>query len=123
MDDLSFQTGAAGGADAIDAQRGRERDSLLLSAQLKVASLATPVTVRIRNLSAGGLMAEFAGQGDVGSKVDVEIRGIGWVSGRIAWRAEGRIGIALDREIDPLLARKPVAVSLRAVEPTRRAVI
>jgi hypothetical protein len=40
--------------------------------------------------------------------VEVEVRGVGWVSGRIAWATDGRVGIAFDTPIDPLLARKPV---------------
>jgi hypothetical protein len=40
--------------------------------------------------------------------VEVDVRGVGWVRGRIAWQTEGRAGIAFDREIDPQRARKPV---------------
>ncbi|MEI9850698.1 MAG: hypothetical protein WDN24_07385 [Sphingomonas sp.] len=43
-----------------------------------------------------------------GAPVEVEVRGVGWISGRIAWVAEGRVGVAFDHEIDPMLARKPV---------------
>ena len=64
--------------------------------------------VRVRNLSAGGLMAEYAGPLDDGAPIEIDVRGIGWVSGRIAWRAAGRVGVAFDRHIDPMLARKPV---------------
>jgi hypothetical protein len=51
------------------------------------------------------------------------VRGIGWLDGHIAWTAEGRIGIAFEREIDPMAARKPVATrSTSIVKPARRAV-
>lgn len=43
-----------------------------------------------------------------GDPIAVDLRGIGVVRGRIAWRANGRIGIAFDEAIDPQLARKPV---------------
>jgi hypothetical protein len=33
---------------------------------------------------------------------------VGWVKGRIAWATDGRVGVAFDIEIDPMLARKPV---------------
>lgn len=89
-------------------QRSASRDSLLLSAQLRVGD-DPEVTVRVRNLSAGGLMAEYAAHVIDGTPIEVEVRGVGWISGRIAWSAEGRIGIAFDRQIDPLAARKPVA--------------
>ncbi|PJI87048.1 PilZ domain-containing protein [Sphingomonas koreensis] len=88
-------------------QRSAARDSLLLSAQLRIAG-EPEATVRVRNLSAGGLMAEYAQPVDIGSTVQVDVRGVGWVGGRVAWTAEGRIGIAFDREIYPMAARKPV---------------
>jgi len=94
-------------SDDPSRQRSAARDSLLLSAQLRVEGEAE-ATVRVRNLSAGGLMAEYAQPVDIGTPVEVDVRGVGWVGGRIAWTAEGRVGIAFDREIDPMAARKPV---------------
>ena len=44
----------------------------------------------------------------IDTPVELEIRGIGHVNGRVAWQAEGRTGIAFDADIDPLKARKPV---------------
>lgn len=88
--------------------RPRGRDSLFLLAQLRVAGAAAPIPVRVRNLSAGGLMAELPGPIDADARIEVEVRGIGWVPGRIAWCTEGRAGIAFDRDIDPQAARKPV---------------
>jgi hypothetical protein len=118
MDQFSHDPGAFGSFDEPSAQRGGSRDSLLLSAQLRLAS-AAPVTVRVRNLSPGGLMAEFSGRVTLEQPVDIEVRGIGWIEGRIAWVAEGRVGIAFDTPIDPLLARKPVVVPSRAPAPKR----
>lgn len=95
-------------AEATDeSQRNEARDSLFLMAELR--GPGQPVLpVRVRNLSAGGLMAEYTGLLDSGSVVELDVRGVGWVPGRIAWRAAGRIGVAFDRPIDPLSARKPV---------------
>ncbi len=109
--------------DDIASQRGGSRDSLLLAAQLRVDG-AAEVAVRVRNLSSGGLMAEYSQPIASGTPVQVEVRGVGWIDGRIAWTAEGRIGIAFEREIDPLAARKPVAPgrSNPAVKPMRRAI-
>ena len=87
--------------------RTSQRDSLLLAAQFRVGE-TDPVTVRVRNLSAGGLMAEYGSALDTGTPVEVEVRGVGWVAGKIAWSAEGRVGVAFERDIDPMLARKPV---------------
>ena len=69
--------------------------------------------VRIRNLSAGGMMAELGRAVPVGTAGTLEVRGIGEVRGRVAWCAEGRVGIALDAPIDPKRARKPVGTGKR----------
>ena len=85
-----------------------DRDSLFLLAQLRVDGDKTEYRVKVRNLSAGGMMAE----GDVlvtrGSRVYVELRNIGWIEGSVAWRQENRFGIAFVDEIDPKKAREPV---------------
>lgn len=94
--------------DHFATQRSNSRDSLLLTAQFKVEGIAEITQVRVRNLSSGGLMAEYAAPVMQGTPVAIEVRGVGWVSGRIAWAAEGRVGVAFDVEIDPMLARKPV---------------
>ena len=94
-------------ADDFTGQRSGARDSLMLSANFRVADRGEE-QVRVRNLSPGGMMAEYPAPIDRNTIVHVEVRGVGWVSGKIAWTAEGRVGIAFDSEIDPMLARKPV---------------
>ena len=85
------------------------RDSLFLLAQLRVDGQDVAHRVKVRNLSAGGMMAE----GDVkvmrGSLVWVELRNMGWVEGSVAWKQDNRFGIAFLTEIDPKLARAPLA--------------
>lgn len=93
----------------LDEARARNRDSLFLTARMKLIACGETYEVRVRNLSEGGLMAEIARPLDVDMRVEVEIRGIGRVPGRVAWYAESRAGVALDRPIDPKQARKPVA--------------
>lgn len=93
---------------AADIQRGNGRDSLLLKATLRFDSTGNEGEVRIRNLSAGGLMAEAPLRVTRGEKVEVNLRTIGWIQGSVAWVTEGRIGIAFDHPIDPMAARKPV---------------
>lgn len=107
MDQVPTDPLKANAGDDPSSQRTAARDSLLLSAQLRVEG-DPETTVRVRNLSAGGLMAEYPQPLDIGTVVEVDVRGVGWVPGRIAWSAEGRVGIAFDREIDPMAARKPV---------------
>ncbi|MDR6850771.1 hypothetical protein J2Y54_000264 [Sphingomonas sp. BE123] len=87
-------------------QRNAARDSLFLAAMLRIEG--REVQVRVRNLSAGGLMAEYPDPVDQGTEVEIDVRGVGWIRGKIAWAAEKRVGIAFDRPIDPLMARKPV---------------
>jgi len=119
MDQFSHDREAFGASDDQTVQRGKSRDSLLLSASLKLSGMVAPVTVRVRNLSSGGLMADHAARANVGDAAEIDLRGIGTVAGKVAWIAEGRLGIAFDREIDPLLARKPVAAPKRAPAPRR----
>jgi len=107
MDQFSFDPLTALSADDFSSQRTGARDSLMLTAQFRVAG--RPVEqVRVRNLSQGGLMAEYPQPVDRDTTVEVEVRGVGWVRGRIAWATDGRVGVAFDAPIDPMLARKPV---------------
>jgi hypothetical protein len=99
---------AVDGADAREPVSERGRDSLFLTASLWLGNDDTPREVRIRNLSAGGMMAELSVVVPAGMTVRLDVRGIGDVSGRVAWCTAGRIGIALDQQIDPKRARKPV---------------
>jgi hypothetical protein len=87
------------------------RDSLFLLAQVRVGEQKNPVRVKVRNLSAGGMMAE--GDVDVmrGACVEIELRNLGWVKGSVAWVQGNRFGIAFVDEIDPKLARAPVVGS------------
>jgi hypothetical protein len=89
-------------------QRARGRDSLFLTARLTLPGLREPREVRVRNLSEGGLMVEWERPLADGTAVTLILRGIGEVTGKVAWCAEGRIGVAFDEPIDPMLARKPV---------------
>jgi PilZ domain len=93
------------------AKRGNNRDSLLLKAVLRFNSISDDREVRIRNLSAGGLMAEAPLRVARGEPVEIHLRSIGWISGHVAWVTEGRIGIAFDHPINPKDARKPVGNS------------
>jgi len=88
--------------------RNDSRDSLFLMADFRASGISGVHQVRVRNLSAGGLMAEFPKELDQGLPVEFDVRGIGWVPGKVAWCTAGRIGVAFDHQIDPMLARKPV---------------
>jgi len=84
------------------------RDSLFLLAQLRVEGDSAEHRVKIRNLSAGGAMAEGEVKVARGARVSVELRNIGWIEGSVAWKQDNRFGIAFTEEIDPKLVRSPV---------------
>ena len=88
--------------------RGRQRDSLFLLARMQLGGGSVVHDVRVRNLSEGGVMAEFDSAVAVDTAVRLEMRGVGPVDGRIVWCEQRRLGIAFDKRIDPMLARKPV---------------
>jgi hypothetical protein len=91
--------------------RSEPRDSMFLMAVMRRAAGGPDVTVKVRNLSGGGLMAESPTGFMRGDAIEVELRGIGTVTGKIAWTAGGRLGVAFDAPVDPRLARKPIGAA------------
>lgn len=88
--------------------RGADRDSLFMQASLTLPGRPDSVTVRVRNLSPGGMLAEAMVQVAQGGPVEVDLRNVGRVSGRIVWAGEGKFGIAFDRPVDPQAVRRQV---------------
>ena len=85
----------------LDVKRGQNRDSLFVKAVLRFPVSGDEREVRVRNISSGGLMAEAPLRTPRGDPIEVQLRNIGWVSGKVAWVAESRFGIAFDYPIDP----------------------
>ncbi|QNP42815.1 PilZ domain-containing protein [Sphingomonas daechungensis] len=89
-------------------RRNEER----VAPMLRVAKLDGPSgeqLIRVRNVSAGGLMAEAGQPVSVGDEVSVELSSQK-IPGSIVWIREGTIGVKFDQNIDlgELLAgRKP----------------
>lgn len=83
------------------------RDSLFLMADIRVEGEAGDHRVKVRNLSARGMMAEGGVRVRSGVPVAVNLRNIGWVEGKVAWIQDNRFGIAFANAIDPILARGP----------------
>jgi PilZ domain len=83
-----------------------------LAPMLRIAKLTTPngeQLIRVRNVSAGGLMAEFGQPITVGEAINVELSSQR-IPGSVVWIREGTVGIKFDQNIDlgELLAgRKP----------------
>lgn len=82
-----------------------QRDSLFLLANLRLTGQDRLHRVKVRNLSAGGMMAEGPVRVSHGDMLEIELRNIGWVEGTVAWVQADRFGIAFHREVDPQLAR------------------
>ena len=97
------------GEEARD--RASERRNFFLATTLTTDAHGQ-ISGRVRNLSTGGMMVEFANEPEpeleCGQRLVAELRNIGRVSGEIAWAAGRRFGVKFDREIDPEQARKPV---------------
>jgi hypothetical protein len=89
-------------------QRSNNRNSLLLKAILRFPASAQEREVRVRNLSSGGLMAEAPIQASRGEVVEVNLKNMGWITGKVAWVAESRFGVAFDYPVDPKAARQNI---------------
>ncbi len=95
----------------LKGKRSASRDSLLLLATIeRNGACADVVPIRVRNLSAVGLMADYQDVAKAGEPVIVNLRGPGRVAGTVAWVRRGQIGIAFDERVDPRsVRRRPIA--------------
>ncbi len=106
-------------------QRDKPRNSIFLGATLCFEGEDLRNDVRVRNISAGGMMVDFTVVTAKGTVVQVDVRNIGRISGYVAWSTESRMGIRFDREIDPAIARvkqvaAPVPGALKPITHDRR---
>ncbi len=81
------------------------RDSLFVLVDLRVDGEITDHRVKMRNLSAAGMMAEGSVLVRRGMVVWVNLKDAGWVEGTVAWVQEKRFGIAFREVVDPTAAR------------------
>lgn len=95
---------------AVDT-RTISRDSLLMLASVRFEGSDAEYRIKVRNLSAGGMMAEGDVRVDRGARLEVALRNIGWVPATVAWVQDNRWGMAFESEIDPVLARANVSGS------------
>jgi len=84
------------------------RDSLFLMAEVRLEGDSACHRVKVRNLSAGGMMAESDLTVVRGARVTVELRNVPVIEGSIAWVQENRFGVAFAQEIDPRAPRTQV---------------
>ena len=105
-----IQSGVVKPAMTDNDHRQIARDSLFVMADLRIDGIEGEHRIRVRNLSAGGLMAEGGPSTQRGQVAWVNVRNIGWVEGSVAWVQDSRFGIAFREDIDPQLARAPLEV-------------
>lgn len=86
-----------------------DRDSMFLVVDLVMEGDVPPARVKVRNLSAGGMMVEGEIRLKPGTRVASELRNIGPVAGTVVWAYGRRLGVTFDAPIDPKLAREPIA--------------
>jgi len=87
--------------------RNASRDSLFLLADIRVEGQGEPHRVRVRNLSAGGMMGEGTVRVQRGDRLEIELRNTSPIEGSVAWVQDNRFGVAFDVEIDAQRVRKP----------------
>ncbi|MDG5748269.1 PilZ domain-containing protein [Qipengyuania sp. XHP0207] len=98
--------------------RNVARDSLFLFAELHFEGRPEPVRVKVRNLSAGGMLAEAEVATERGARLVIKLRNIEDVKGAVAWVQGPRFGIAFDTQVDPRVVRAPVAASTGPTTPS-----
>lgn len=89
-------------------QRSEPRDSMFLQSVVRHLDSGETWPLRVRNLSSGGLMADCPGIFTRGDSIEIELRGLGFQRGKVAWTALNRIGVAFEKPINPALARRQV---------------
>ena len=115
-------------AESEKFETAERRYAVVLSAQITPESEDTPISVRVCNISAGGLMAIVPPHVALRGQVSIMIRHVGKLIGRIVWAQKDRFGVRFDAEIDPvaLLAERaeraaaPSLLANRFVELTKK---
>ena len=90
--------------------RGSDRQSIFMIGYLQLAHMRGPQAIRIRNLSQGGMLAETPLPATVDECLTVHLPNIGPVTGRVAWTALNKFGVAFDNMVDPHQVRRKVPV-------------
>lgn len=109
------------GNDAIDdsvALRGMKRDSMFLKASLYLRRTDHRFDIVVRNISAGGMLADTPQELDNGDLVTVTLRKVGEVPGRVVWSQGNRFGVAFDVAIEPQMVRTPVTATKQRAATT-----
>ena len=87
--------------------RHAARDSLVVEIDLRLGDENQDHSVRMRNLSPRGMMAEGDVKASRGMSVWVNLHDLGWTEGTVAWVQDNRFGVAFRDEIDPSVVHMP----------------
>ncbi len=93
----------------VTGHRQLDRDSLFLMADVRLDGVEGEHRVRVRNLSAGGMMADGEVKAQRGQLCQIKLRNLDWVEGSVAWVQDSRFGVAFREEIDPKVPRETLA--------------
>lgn len=85
---------------AATEQRRAVREASFLLADVQIAGEDSACRVKVRNLSAVGMMGEGPIKVVPGSRINVRFDQSVEVKGAVAWVQQGRFGVAFDEEID-----------------------
>jgi hypothetical protein len=103
--------------------RQEDRDSVFLMTELAFAGRAGATRLKIRNLSARGMMVEGEVCVRSGEKIAAILRNIGPVVGTVIWVRTPRFGVAFEECVDPKRARRQVTGSDREAPIYARAAL
>lgn len=96
------------GMQRDEQKRGAKRDSLFMRGELARIDGRQIGSIRIRNLSATGLMADCDATLQTSNQVAVTLPSTQTVSATVTWVGKGKIGLHFDEAIDPQAVRRPV---------------
>ncbi len=98
---------------AADSKREKDRESMFLLASIVFENSTQKHSMRVRNISNGGMMVDCTDVHAKGRPLIAELKGIGAVAGRVAWSNGGKMGVAFNVEVDPKLTRQPVGTAAK----------
>ena len=83
-------------------RRSLERHDTVQLADVQVGRDPAQHRIKVRNLSARGLMGEGALHVSSGTRLSIDLPDVGIVAGTVVWVQEPRFGVAFDDEVEPL---------------------
>lgn len=83
-------------------RRHQQRNDLYQVADARIGRDPAIHSIKVRNLSADGLMGEGAVNVASGTRLELDLPELGRVSGTVVWVHEPRFGVAFDDEVPSL---------------------